>query len=123
MQRSVDDPSLLVATYEGQHHHCSPGVGGGGGGVSSPGQPIPAVQCSGSTPSSDDFSKTQRASSAATESNEIQQIFVEKMASSLTRNPSFRTALAAAITGRIFDELISSDNDNINVSNSRGLSV
>lgn len=134
VQRSVDDPTLLVATYEGQHHHCHPapadnsaasppGVGGGGG-VSSPGQPIP-VQCSGSTPTTDDCSKTQRAI-ATTDSNEIQQILVEKMASSLTRNPGFRTALAAAITGRIFDEVISSDNtvvDDINVSNSRGFSV
>lgn len=128
MQRSVDDPTLLVATYEGQHHHCHPAPADNSAasppGVSSPGQPIP-VHCSGSTPTTDDCSKTQRAI-ATTESNEIQQILVEKMASTLTRNPGFRTALAAAITGRIFDEVISSDNtvvDDINVSNSRGFSV
>ncbi|KAL0447511.1 UNVERIFIED_CONTAM: putative WRKY transcription factor 40 [Sesamum latifolium] len=59
---------------------------------------------------------------AASESSEMQQFLVEKMASSLTRNPAFTAALAAAITGRMLDEVISEGNKDV-VSNSRGFSV
>ncbi|KAG6433218.1 hypothetical protein SASPL_104826 [Salvia splendens] len=123
VQRSVDDPSLLVAIYEGHHHHhhCrsapadSSVASPSGRGAPSPGQPAP-VPCG----ASDECSKSQ---SGSDQSNEIHQFLVEKMASSLTRNHSFTTALAAAITGRIFDEVISSESSDINISNSRGFSM
>ncbi|KAL1544683.1 putative WRKY transcription factor 60 [Salvia divinorum] len=125
VQRSVDDQSLLVATYEGQHHHhhhhCRPtpvdssAASPSCSGALSPGQPAP-VQCG----ASDECSKTQ---SGSNQSNEIHQFLVEKMASSLTRNHSFTTSLAAAITGRIFDDVISSEVSDVNISNSRGFSM
>ncbi|KAL0407826.1 UNVERIFIED_CONTAM: putative WRKY transcription factor 40 [Sesamum radiatum] len=121
-------PSLLVATYEGQHHHCRPSQAnisavspaGGATGASISGQGT------GSTESFNFLdplicSKIQKAT-AATESSEMQQFLVEKMASSLTRNPAFTAALAAAITGRILDEVMSEENKDV-VSNSRGFSV
>lgn len=37
------------------------------------------------------------------DTNSIQQHLVEQMASSLTSNPSFTAAVAAAISGKIFE--------------------
>ncbi|KAL0312103.1 UNVERIFIED_CONTAM: putative WRKY transcription factor 40 [Sesamum radiatum] len=101
VQKSANDPSLLVATYEGQHnhhHHSTPRLsvslppGGVAGANPSPGST--PIGCSSSAASTLDFtdpiicSKMQSAI-AATDNTAVQQFFVEQMASSLTRNPSF----------------------------------
>ncbi|KAK4422337.1 putative WRKY transcription factor 40 [Sesamum alatum] len=117
VQRSLNDPSLLVATYEGHHHHrpsqatVSPATGGVAGTTTAASI---SGECSGSTESLD-FSDPLTC-------RQIQQFLVEKMASSLTRNPAFTAALAAAITGRLLDEVISEQNQDL-VSNSRGFSA
>ncbi|KAL7112070.1 hypothetical protein ACP275_05G129800 [Erythranthe tilingii] len=122
VQRSCDDPSLLVATYEGQHHHADvsaePPQGVAGASQWGP--------LSGSKQSIDDVADAFTCSSKIKEgiaknesSDQIQhQLLVEEMASSLTRNRDFTAALAAAITGRIFDEVMS-ENNNETVSSSR----
>ncbi|KAL8521844.1 hypothetical protein ACS0TY_012126 [Phlomoides rotata] len=114
VQRSVSDPCILVATYEGQHnHHPSGGevLPSVGGANSSP------VGCSGCAAAHTISNRTQTESST----NAIQQLIVEQMVSSLTRNHSFTDALVAAITGRILDD-VSEENDD-NLLNSRVLSA
>lgn len=118
MQRSANDPSLLVATYEGQHNHhpsggeaqlatATPGVGGA---RSSP------VRCSGCVSHNLDRTICNRIQTENSTSA-IQDLIVEQMASSLTRNHSFTDALVAAITGRILDD-VSEENEE-SLSNSR----
>lgn len=131
MQRSVNDPSLLVATYEGHHNHhpsgaeisvaLPPGVAGAN---SSPGSTPTGY--SGSAAANLDLTdpiicNRIQSAIATTENTAIQKFFVEQMASSLTRNHSFTAALAAAITGRILDD-VSEDTDE-SLSNSRVFSA
>lgn len=95
----------MVATYEGDHNHqhplrtemlLSPTTQGGAADL---------------TPSSKSFDfidgglvcNNFRRSISAIESNTAQQYMVDQMASSLTRNPGFTAALAAAISGRILN--------------------
>ncbi|EYU21972.1 hypothetical protein MIMGU_mgv1a013791mg [Erythranthe guttata] len=93
VQRSANDPSLLVAVYEGQHNHHPTGgeisvaAAAGGGGSSSP----------GTTPASLDLTDPIICS-------RMQNAIAEKMVSSLTRNDSFTAALAEAIAGRILND-------------------
>ncbi|KAA8540549.1 hypothetical protein F0562_024532 [Nyssa sinensis] len=111
VQRSVEDQSILVATYEGEHNHPHPAKLG-----ATPSSnhclTLGSVPCSASISSTGptitlDLTKPNPNNDAKTSSRksdsspEFQQFLVEQMASSLAKDPSFKTALAAAISGEM----------------------
>lgn len=108
VQRSVDDQSIVVATYEGEHNHEPPSHMEAAASGSSRG----LVQGSSSSlrPSPPKVTVDMKRSKSLNEStnsipkldsSEVPQVLVEEMATSLTKDPNFRSALLAAISGRM----------------------
>nr|USN24501.1 WRKY transcription factor [Panax notoginseng] len=121
VQRSVEDCTMVVATYEGEHNHknlsqakepmgfnqnvvpdSSPGSNSMPLGNSSDieldlVQPAAGRLCSIST------TNVVVPQAAKSPPHLVQQLLVEEMASSLTRNPCFTEALAAAISNKILE--------------------
>lgn len=103
MQRSAEDRSLLVATYEGEHTHGRPTpIGSDPNPCSVWAQPSggPTVLTLDSSQPQPTWSPNPEGSSPEAESPDFQRKLAEEMASSLTKDPSFTAALATAISGR-----------------------
>ncbi|KAK4785990.1 hypothetical protein SAY86_002679 [Trapa natans] len=98
VQRSAEDQSLLVATYEGEHNHLKP-TQAAETETSGPSRSVTTIASVINKCKSEDENKIPPRPKA--ESPEFPQLLVEQMASSLTKDPTFTSALAAAISGRM----------------------
>ncbi|XP_073056327.1 probable WRKY transcription factor 40 [Primulina eburnea] len=109
VQRSIEDRTVVVATYEGKHNHPQPSAN------STPNRSVtlgnmpcstslssfgPTVTLDLTVPKTSHDETTRSKSRGKIAAPERRHSLVEHMASTLTRDPNFKAAVAAAISGK-----------------------
>nr|APB62589.1 WRKY23 [Hordeum vulgare] len=102
VQRSAEDKTVLVATYEGEHNHAQPPKLQGAGSRKSGGDAAP-VRAS-PAPALVQQQRNQEAPAASVADQVAdRKNLAEQMAATLTRDPGFKAALVSALSGRILE--------------------
>ncbi|KAI4376204.1 hypothetical protein MLD38_013991 [Melastoma candidum] len=102
VQRSVDNPTILIANYEGEHNHRCPSH------AATTSLKQNSFGSSHSMPSSSSAKSSSADTSSAlqpTKAEVLQNLSMQQMAASLTRNPAFTAAITRTMLNHMLAQI------------------